>query len=78
MYHTDLAATPAVCFNSLSPEDGAAKTSIFGQHSSTCFANELTYAGYKDVPVSYFFCEDDLCVLPEVQQVSKLVRENHT
>jgi hypothetical protein len=78
MYHTDLAATPAVCFNSLSPEDGAAKTSIFGQHSSTCFANELTYAGYKDVPVSYFFCEDDLCVLPEVQQVSKPVCENHT
>jgi hypothetical protein len=69
LYHSDHAATQAVVFSSLSPEDGAAKMSIFGRHSSTCFGNELTYAGYKDVPVSYFLCEDDLCVLPEVQQV---------
>ena len=33
------------------------------------FANELTHAGYKDVPTSYLFCEDDKCVVPHNQQL---------
>lgn len=40
----------------------------FPQHSAVSFGDELTYAGYKDVPVSYLFCENDKCVPPEVQQ----------
>lgn len=43
---------------------------LIGRHSSKCFGNELTYAGYRDVPVSYFLCEDDLAMVPEAQQVS--------
>ncbi len=27
-----------------------------------CFSNELTHAGYETIPVSYFVCEDDLCI----------------
>jgi hypothetical protein len=27
----------------------------------------LTYAGYKDVPVSYLFCEEDLCIPAKIQ-----------
>jgi hypothetical protein len=31
------------------------------------FVGELTYAGYKDIPVSYLVCEEDLCI-PEQNQ----------
>lgn len=40
----------------------------FAKHSGASFATELTHEGYKDVPVSYLFCEEDLCVPPGVQQ----------
>lgn len=30
--------------------------------------NALTYAGYKDIPVSYLICEDDLCISPKIQR----------
>lgn len=38
------------------------------RHSGPTFVNELTHAGYKDVPVSYLLCELDICVSPEIQQ----------
>jgi hypothetical protein len=28
----------------------------------------LTYAGYRDVDVSWFLCELDQCIVPEVQE----------
>lgn len=37
-------------------------------HSSTSFANALTYAGYKDVPVSYLVCEQDVIIPPKNQR----------
>lgn len=37
-------------------------------HSAISFANELTYAGYKDIPVSYLVCEEDLCIPPNIQR----------
>jgi hypothetical protein len=70
LFQVDPAANAALCFNSLSPEEGIAQTAMFGRHSSTCFTDALTHAGYKNVPVSWFFCEDDMCISPEVQQVS--------
>ncbi|CAO2652876.1 Nn.00g022870.m01.CDS01 [Neocucurbitaria sp. VM-36] len=60
--------TAKIVFNNLSPERGTAEAAKFGRHSSVSFSDTLTYAGYKDVPVSWFFCEEDLCVAPEVQQ----------
>ncbi len=36
-------------------------------HSAVSFAMALTYAGYKDIPVSWMLCEDNLCV-PERSQ----------
>ncbi|KAH8728951.1 Alpha/Beta hydrolase protein [Phaeosphaeriaceae sp. PMI808] len=66
---TDFSKTAALCFNSLTPEAGTAyATENFGRHSSICFADTLTYPGYKDIPVSWFFCGDDKCVTPEIQQ----------
>ncbi|KAL6711733.1 hypothetical protein ACN47E_004667 [Coniothyrium glycines] len=68
MSHTSPTETAKLCFNSLSPEEGAAKAAEFGKHSSVSFGDVLTHAGYKDLPVSWLFCEQDLCVVPEVQR----------
>ncbi|KAI0966916.1 Alpha/beta hydrolase fold-1 [Xylaria arbuscula] len=58
----------AACFSDLAREQGLYYHSQFAQHSAVSFINKLTYAGYKDVPVSYLFCEDDLVVPAEVQR----------
>jgi len=55
-------------FNDLPLEEGIAWINKLPQHSAVSFGNELTYAGYNDVPVSYLFCENDKCVPPDVQQ----------
>jgi hypothetical protein len=57
-------------FNSLSPEEGAKQVARFGQHSGASFVTPLTHAGYADVPVSWFFCAQDNCVTPAMQQAS--------
>ena len=43
----------------LSPKEGEAVVKGFAKHSAQSFGNELTHAGYKDIPVSYLLCEDD-------------------
>jgi hypothetical protein len=40
----------------------------FPKHSAVCFGDKLTYAGYKELPVSYLFCEGDKCIPPWAQQ----------
>lgn len=37
-------------------------------HSSLAFADPLTAAGYKEIPVSYLVCEKDLVVTPAAQR----------
>ncbi|RWA14622.1 hypothetical protein EKO27_g489 [Xylaria grammica] len=49
-------------------EEGLRRHAQFAMHSGVSFTNPLTYPGYKDVPVSYFLCEDDLVVFPEIQR----------
>ncbi|KAF3033230.1 hypothetical protein E8E11_001691 [Didymella keratinophila] len=79
LVHTDLSATVDTCFNSISKEEGTkhCKAAI-GQHSSLAFGGEastLRYPGYRNVPVSWFLCEDDRCVVPEVQETAIRVIE---
>ncbi|KAK8058564.1 alpha/beta-hydrolase [Apiospora phragmitis] len=38
------------------------------KHSGASCASPLTYSGYKDVPVSYLFCEGDHTIPPFIQQ----------
>lgn len=38
------------------------------KHSSASFASPLTYAGFKDIPVSYLLCEDGRTIPPQVQR----------
>lgn len=37
-------------------------------HSALSFAGELTYPGYKHIPSSYIFCENDSLVPPDSQR----------
>lgn len=66
--HADPAKAAAICFNDLSPEEGLSWIDRFVYHSAMAFAGELTYPGYKDIPVSYLFCKNDLCIPPALQQ----------
>lgn len=68
MVHEQPADTARICLNNLSPEAGTAIVEQFSKHSFPSFTSELTHAGYKDIPVSYLFCEEDLCIPPAVQQ----------
>lgn len=69
--HPQPEATVDVCFNSISKEEGMKHfNAAIGQHSSAAFAGTLTYPGYKDVPASWFFCEDDRCIVSAVQETS--------
>ena len=68
MIQDDHAASAKIVFSDLPPEEGAAWIAKFPQHSAITFANELTHAGYKDIPVSYLLCERDQCITPNVQR----------
>ena len=61
-------ASAAIAFSDLQKEDGVAWVKKFPQHSAISFVNQLTHAGYKDVPVSYLLCERDRCITPDVQR----------
>lgn len=66
----DPVATAAVCCNNLAPEAGTAQVRKMGKHFGPCFGDVLTHAGYKDVPISWFFAAEDMLVVPEVQQTA--------
>jgi hypothetical protein len=70
MSQPDHSGTAEIVYNDLPLSLGAAEAAKFGKHSGVSFGDALTHAGYKDLHVSWFFCEDDLCVLPEVQQTA--------
>ncbi|PVH74121.1 alpha/beta-hydrolase, partial [Cadophora sp. DSE1049] len=67
LYHDPVSASAALTFSDLPPAEGEAWIYKFPQHSAVSFSNELTHAGYKDISVSYLFCEGDLCVTPDLQ-----------
>lgn len=68
MAHADVGHLVKGCFKGL-PHDEAVKWAKRpGQHSAVAFGGRFAYQGYKDVPVSYMFCEDDLTVTPAMQQ----------
>jgi hypothetical protein len=68
MYHDLISRSAAICFSNLPKEEGESWVLKFVQHSAASFASELTHAGYKDIPVSYLVCEQDLCIPPKNQR----------
>ena len=70
MFHPQPEITLDVCMNSIPKDRRMQEFKAFGQHSSAAFAETLTYPGYRDVPCSWFLCEDDRCVTPAVQETA--------
>lgn len=68
MYHDDIALSASICFSDVPKEDGEEYVKRFPRHSAISFTNELTHAGYKNIPVSYLLCEEDLCITPTLQK----------
>lgn len=62
MYHDPIEPSAKIAFSDLPQAEGEAWIRRFPKHSAVSFGNELTYAGYKDIPVSYLLCEEDLCI----------------
>ena len=67
MIHEDPEPSAKLCFSDIPLEEGVAWIKRFPCHSGLSFVNELTHAGYKDVDVSWLFCEKDLVIPPAVQ-----------
>ncbi|KAI1436130.1 Alpha/beta hydrolase fold-1 [Xylaria sp. CBS 124048] len=59
---------PTTIFSGMSEEEAAKLSKEFAPHSIISFTNPLTHAGYKDIPVSYLFCEGDQTIPPAVQR----------
>ena len=59
-----------VTFVGVSREEGLELAKNFGAHSLVSYTNPLTYAGYKDVHVTWILPLQDIVVPVEVQQKS--------
>ncbi|KAK7752316.1 hypothetical protein SLS62_005652 [Diatrype stigma] len=58
----------AMTFSDVPSEEALPFARRMTKHSAASFANPLTYAGYKDVPVSYLLCEEDLAISSSAQR----------
>lgn len=64
----DPAATAGMICQKLPAQEGEAVVREFAKHSARSFGDQLTHAGYKDIPVSYLLCEEDLAGPPDFQR----------
>ncbi|KAG0650850.1 hypothetical protein D0Z07_2325 [Hyphodiscus hymeniophilus] len=76
MYHDPISKSAAISFSDLPLAEGEAWVRRFSKHSAISFAGELTYAGYKDIPVSYLLCEEDICIPIDIQKSGIKMIEN--
>ncbi|KAJ7837281.1 Alpha/beta hydrolase fold-1 [Mycena leptocephala] len=63
----DPAGCAPIVHSDMTPEDALSWATQMPNHSAISFRQNLTYAAYKDIPVSYLVCETDKCVTPEEQ-----------
>ena len=68
MRHDPVERTAEISFSDLPMEQGVAWVRRFAQHSAISFGGELTHEGWKDAPVSYLVCENDLCIPEKIQR----------
>jgi hypothetical protein len=50
------------------PSEGIEWAKLSAPHSSISFQGEATHEGYRNMPVAYVKCTEDLVILPDVQQ----------
>ncbi|KAI1759216.1 Alpha/beta hydrolase fold-1 [Hypoxylon sp. FL1150] len=67
-YYPNLTLTAEVVFSDLPLEEGKYWARKLVKQSAASFASNLTYAGYKDVPVSYLVAEGDQSIAPSTQR----------
>ncbi|KAI1080528.1 alpha/beta-hydrolase [Whalleya microplaca] len=67
-YYYDIPKMAALTFSDMPKEEGEVWARKLTEHSAASFASTLTYAGFKDVPVSYLLCLRDLTIPPEIQR----------
>ncbi len=60
--------TAAIIMQTIQLEEATAWVKKFPKHSAVSFMDKLTHPGYKDIPVSYLFCELDQCIPADIQQ----------
>ncbi|KAL7627041.1 hypothetical protein AAE478_003817 [Parahypoxylon ruwenzoriense] len=71
-YFTDIPTAAALIFSGLpNKEEAEAQTKGFLSHSAANFSSKLTHPSYKDVPMSYLFCEKNQ-IIPAKYQRSRI------
>jgi hypothetical protein len=70
MKHESVEKSAALAFSDLSKEEAEAWACMFAHHSAVSFTGELTHAGYKDIPCSWLFCENDLVIPAKYQRAA--------
>ncbi|KAJ7342545.1 Alpha/beta hydrolase fold-1 [Mycena albidolilacea] len=63
----DVAGAAEVSYSDMPPDEALSWASRMREHAVGSFQQKLTYAAYKDIPVSYLLCEEDRGVVPELQ-----------
>jgi hypothetical protein len=64
----DPAGTAAMVCQDLPPAEGKAAVARFAKHSARSFGDELTHAGYRDVPASWLLTLKDNAGPPDFQR----------
>ncbi|KAI1125700.1 alpha/beta-hydrolase [Nemania abortiva] len=67
-YYPNLTRTAEVVFSDLPLEEGEAWAKKLVKQSAASYKSNLTYGGYKDVPVSYLVAERDRSISPASQE----------
>jgi pimeloyl-ACP methyl ester carboxylesterase len=65
---TDFVASARATVSDMPEEVGLEVVTKFPGHSAVSFGGPLTYAAYKDVPVTYILCEEDKIIDPSNQE----------
>lgn len=66
--HMDPVAMAPFVANDLPYAQAYEKALQLPHHSAASFQSEVTKCGYKDIPLTYIFCERDMVISPEIQQ----------
>ena len=66
--HTDPVIMAGAVCNDLPYAQAYENVLKLPHHSAPSFKEEVTQASYKDIPLTYIFCERDFVINPETQQ----------
>lgn len=58
----------AAVFNDLPYAQAYEAALMIPHHSAESFRSEITAESWRDIPLTYIFCEKDLVIVPETQQ----------